>query len=222
MRNVTLIFILFILVGTLVFYTMKHEEQKEVSRAASLLPQVTNTQKEHLVVSTPPPKKNTTHIFKENSPQENSSEEEYQEEIPSIYKILSMEEAISVTKPRKNITPLTAIEMETQQLQKLKKNDTLKLPDIEGVDYEVTITSIQKNASSVTSTGSFTDEGIRYSTTITQSNKESFITLSTPKGTYEIETRNGVGYIYRIQDIRQHLQKGNKNDVIILPIPKKK
>ncbi len=219
MRNITLIFILFILVGTLLFYTMNHEKQKEVSKTNSLLSQVTTTQKEHLVVSTPPPKKNTTHIFKENSPQENHSDEEYQEEIPSMYKILSMEEATSITKPRRNITPITAIEIETKQL---KKNDILKLPDIEGVDYEITITSIQTNASSITSTGSFTDEGIKYSTTITQSNNESFITLSTPKGTYEIETKNGVGYIYNTQDIRKHLQKGIKDDVIILPIPKKK
>ena len=217
MRNITLIFILFILVGTLVFYTMKHEEQKEVSRAASLLPQVTTTQKEQISIPTPSHEKNTTHIFKENIP-----EEEYQEEIPSMYKILSMEEATSITKPRKNITPITAIELETKKLKKLKKNDILKLPDIEGVDYEITITSMQTNASSITSTGSFTDEGIKYSTTITQSNNESFITLSTPKGTYEIETQNGVGYIYNTQDIRKHLQKGIKDDVIILPIPKKK
>jgi hypothetical protein len=195
---------------------MNHEEQKEVSRVASLLPQVTTTQKEQISIPTPSHEKNTTHIFKKNSP-----EEEYQEEIeiPSMYKILSMEEAISVTKPRRNITPITAIEIETKQL---KKNDILKLPDIEGVDYEITITSIQTNASSITSTGSFTDEGIKYSTTITQSNNESFITLSTPKGTYEIETRNGVGYIYSTQDIRKHLQKGTKDDVIILPIPKEK
>ena len=137
-----------------------------------------------------------------------------------LYEILSLEEAKLTTKPRKNITPIEAISLSTSHTEELKVNDTLTLPNIEGVDYTIVISSVVKNSDDSHSlTGHFKDEGISYTTTITKSTQSSYITLSTPQGTYEIETQDGVGYIYRTSDIRKHLQKPNVNDVIVLPIP---
>jgi len=137
-----------------------------------------------------------------------------------LYEILSLEEAKLTTKPRKNITPIEAISLSTSNTEELKVNDTLTLPNIEGVDYTIIISSVVKNSDDSHSlTGQFKDEGISYTTTITKSTQSSYITLSTPQGTYEIETQDGVGYIYRTSDIRKHLQKPNVNDVIVLPIP---
>ena len=140
-----------------------------------------------------------------------------------MYEILSLEEAKLTTKPRKNIRPIEAISLASTNTEELKVNDTLTLPNIEGIDYTIVVSSIVKNSDDSHSlTGQFKDEGIAYTTTITKSPQSSYITLSTPQGIYEIETENGVGYIYKTSDIRKHLQKPNVNDVIILPIPKEK
>jgi len=157
--------------------------------------------------------KNTKSIVVET---EASTEDEHM-----LYEILAVEEAELTTKPRKNIKPIEAINLSSINTEELKVNDTLTLPNIEGVDYTIVISSIVKNSDDSHSlTGQFKDEGISYTTTITKSTHSSYITLSTPQGIYEIETENGVGYIYKTSDIRKHLQKPNVNDVIILPIPK--
>ena len=138
-----------------------------------------------------------------------------------IYETLSIEEASLTTKPRKNITPVGAIRMPSNSMATLTPNDTFTLRDIEGADYTMTISGIQEHDDgSVTKTGQFTDEGIIYTTTITQAEHSSFITLSTPQGLYEIETSNEVGYIYRTDTIRKQMQNTKINDVIVLPIPK--
>ncbi len=139
-----------------------------------------------------------------------------------MYESLTLEEAQLTTKPRKHIQAIAAIQINREKLNHLKLKDTLLLTDIEGMDYPLTITNIQtNNDASVSTTGTYIDEGITYTTTMTLSENESFISLSTPKGLYEIETSNGVGYIYRTQDIRKQMQSSSINDVIILPIPKK-
>ena len=138
-----------------------------------------------------------------------------------IYETLSIEEASLTTKPRKNITPVGAIRMPSNSMATLTPNDTFTLRDIEGADYTMTISGIQEHDDgSVTKTGQFTDEGIIYTTTITQAEHSSFITLSTPQGLYEIETSNEVGYIYRTDTIRKQMQNTKISDVIVLPTPK--
>jgi len=137
-----------------------------------------------------------------------------------LYEPLSLEEAKMSTPARKNIAPIAAIRM-TQEMSQLHPNDMLTLSDIEGEDYTLTIHSIyQNNDGSTSTTANYTDEGITYTTTITQSEKSTYITLSTANGLYEIETRADTGYIYRTDSIRKALQSRTPNDVIILPIPK--
>ena len=132
-----------------------------------------------------------------------------------------MEEAQLTTKPRKTIVPVGAIHIQNHIMSKLKLHDTFKLTDIEGVDYSLTISNIQKHHDgSITTTGEYSDEDIKYTTTITQSDNETYITLSTPQGIYEVETSNEVGYIYRTDTIRRQMHDPTKNDVIVLPIPK--
>jgi len=138
----------------------------------------------------------------------------------TIYDSLSLEEAQMTTKVRKHIKPVSAIQMKPNTLKQLRIKDTIVLADIEGVDYPLTVTHIQTHSDgSVTTTGSYVDEGISYTTTMTQSDHESFISLATAQGLYEIETNNGVGYVYKTSDIRKQMQQSTANDVIILPIP---
>ena len=141
----------------------------------------------------------------------------------TMFEILSLAEAKLITIPRKHITPVAAIRMNNDVNTELNPNNTILLPDINGIDYTLQISHVQKNADgSVTTTSSYVDEGIKYTTTITQSDNESFISLSSAQGLYEIETSNGVGYIYQTNDIRKQMQRPNVNDVIILTVPEKK
>lgn len=138
-----------------------------------------------------------------------------------IYENISLDEAALKGQARKNITPIAAIRMIDHPVGTLQPNDTILIPDIEGIDYPIHITDVKKHSDgSVTTTGSYNDEGIKYTTTITRSQKESFINLSTAQGSYEIETRKGVGYIYKTQSIRRQMHNTNLNDRIVLPLPK--
>jgi len=142
-----------------------------------------------------------------------------QEQIP-LYKSLTFEEATLTTKARKYIKPISAIQMNLHAFKQLNIQDTIVLTDIEGLDYPLTVTHIQtNNDASITMTASYADEGIGYTSTMTQSDNEGFISLATAQGLYEIETKNGVGYVYKTGDIRKQMQDTSLSDVIILPIP---
>ena len=139
----------------------------------------------------------------------------------SMYETISIDEAVLTTKVRKYIKPVTAIRVNHTLMKNLTPKDVLLFSDIDGVDYDIHITHVTKNSDgSISTTGTYEDEGITYTTTITQSENVSFATLSTPQGTYEIETSNAVGYVYKANTIRKQIQKTKGTDVIILPIPK--
>lgn len=134
-----------------------------------------------------------------------------------MYETLSIAEALLHHKPRSYVKAISAIRIQTQNIQ---KGDTLVLPNIEGVDYEILIAYVDINQDASKSiTGSYSDEGIPYTTTITQSSTDSFISLATAVGMYEIETVNQIGYVYKTQDIRKVMQAYPIDDAIILPSP---
>ncbi len=156
---------------------------------------------------------------------ESSSSTKMQKETPSqmpLYESLTIEEAKLSTPPRKKVAPIGAIQIK-QRMSELQPNDILTLSDVEGLDYTLTVQStLINNDGSTSTTANYEDEGITYTTTITQSDKSTYITLSTANGLYEIETNADTGYIYKTIDIRKQLQSRTPNDVIILPIPKEK
>jgi hypothetical protein len=138
----------------------------------------------------------------------------------TMYETLTIEEASLTIKPRSYVSPISAIHIEQQPTSTQKVGDTLSFPNIEGHDYSITISSIyHNNDGSTTTTGSYQDEGIQYTTTITQTQDESYINLSTAQGLYEMESSNNVGYVYRTDAIRKSMQDPNVNDFILLPPP---
>ena len=137
----------------------------------------------------------------------------------SLYEVISIQEASLFTKPRDTIIPVAAIHIQ-QSLKSAKVGKQLLFPDIQGNDYTLTVDSIDTNSDgSVSVTASYEDEGIRYTSTITQSDTSIYINLSTQNGLYEIETKGKTGYIYKTDDIRKRMQNYKKSDVIILPSP---
>ena len=151
---------------------------------------------------------------------ENKDQKEIKKVVMKVvmYETLSSAEASLRTKPRHAIAHVSAIAMQKHILQ---AKDTLVFPNIEGLDYTIKISHVMThNDGSTSTTGAYIDEGITYTTTITQSDTQSFISLATAQGLYEIEASNGVGYIYRTDAIRQYLQSKPLNDTIILPLLK--
>lgn len=147
-------------------------------------------------------------------------EKDDREEV-SMYKMISVEEAKLTTKARKNMQPVAAIQLNQSIENELVPNNTIYFSDIEGADYPIRLSEIKKNNDgSLTATGAYEDEGITYTTTITYSDNVSFITLSSSQGLYEIETSNGVGYIYRADEIRKQIKNPSPSDFILLPVPK--
>lgn len=131
-----------------------------------------------------------------------------------LYESISLEEALLSHSPRSYVQAISAIRMKTSTLH---QGDTLVLPNIEGRDYEILISHVQDNEDTSQSiTGAYSDEGISYSTTMTTSTHESFIALATTEGSYEMEIRKDIGYIYKTQDIRKIMQPFPVNDEIIL------
>lgn len=221
MRKNILILISVILVGILIIYTFKPQEStKEM-----------HSKKTHLVTSLKLTTK-PTHLPKATRPSKPSKKspqtsETLASEIPStqmhvLYKTLPLEEAKLITKEKRHIQPITAIALNKDTFSNLKTGDTLTLPDIDGIDYTLNVIDLQTHKNGATSTtAQYEDEGVTYTTTITHSENETFITLATAQGMYEIETSQGVGYVYESSQIRKQLQHSRKNDVIVLPVPKK-
>ncbi len=220
MNKVILVIVSLVLLLALGFFYMKPIEQKITNepskkKAEHFLKKIQKKEQ-------PMPKVSPNQASKPTKNKENITTDKQEEGHikTALYETLSIEEAKLITPPRKNIAPIAAIRI-TQNMSELQSNDTLTLSDIEGEDYTLTIQSItQNNDGSTSTTASYEDEGISYTTTITQSAKSNYITLSTANGLYEIETRADTGYIYRTDSIRKALQSRTPNDVIILPIPK--
>ena len=224
MRRNILILISVILVAVLIMYTLKSQESKKDGHNKITH---SNTTLKQTVKQTV--KQEMTHpSFKQNKPLKNS--ETYEDTTSKtastqthlLYETLPLEEADMITKEKRHIKPVTAITLNTDTFSNLQTGDILTLPDIDGIDYTLTVVDVQTYDNGATSTtAKYEDEGVTYTTTITHSENETFITLATAQGMYEIETAQGTGYVYDSSDIRKQMQRPNTNDVIVLPVPKK-
>lgn len=213
-----LIVIFLVLLGTLGWFYSKPKEEVltvHTDEEIQMTPLIKEKKEKTIPIIDKKPSKET-------GTKESPTSTEMQKENPSqtlLYESLTLEEAKLSTPPRKKVAPIGAIQIK-QHMSEVQPNDTLTLSDVEGLDYTLTVQSVQTNNDGSTSTtANYKDEGITYTTTITQSDKSTYITLSTANGLYEIETSADTGYIYKTIDIRKQLQSRTPNDVIILPIP---
>lgn len=224
MRKNILILISIILVVVLMMYALKLQEIKKDRHSKSTHSDTTLQHAEKPIL-TP----ETTHpSSKKNEPLKSlGTSKTTPSKMPSIqtrilYKTLSLEEANMITKEKRHIKPVTAITLNSDTFNSLQTGDSLTLPDIDGIDYTLNVVDVQTYENGATSTtAKYEDEGVTYTTTITHSANETFITLATAQGMYEIETSQGTGYVYDSSHIRKQLQRPNKNDMIVLPVPKR-
>lgn len=220
MNKTILVIISLVLFVALVFFYTKTTEQKSIPLPSKKINKITpeNIQEKEKHIPMMHPKHTSEPTMEQTKVSTRHQADTHTQTL--LYEPLSIEEAKLSTATRKNIIPIGAIRI-TQSMAVLQPNDTLTLSDVEGEDYTLSIQSIEtNNDGSISTTASYEDEGISYTTTITQSEKSTYITLATANGLYEIETRADTGYIYRTDTIRKQLQSRIPNDVIILPIPK--
>jgi len=224
MRKNILILISVILVGVLMMYTLKSQENRtDIHSKSTHLNKVLHPSVKQKVTS-----KATHPLSEKTRPQKSleTSDKTRSETPPTqthiLYETLPLEEAKMITKEKRHIEPVTAMRLNTDTFSSLQTGDNLTLPDIDGIDYTLTVIDVQTYDNGATSTtAKYEDEGVTYTTTITHSANETFITLATAQGMYEIEAEQGTGYVYDSSHIRKQLQRPGKNDVIVLPVPKK-
>ena len=128
----------------------------------------------------------------------------------------NMEDIEKEFSSKEGVSPLIAIKLPKNTIKNLNVGDTVVLPNMGNGEFEAKITEkkIHKNGS-VTVLGNLIDSGNQYAVVLTEGKNMSFGTVNTPNGSFEIETRNGVGYVYSTDDIDRAYIDHDKSDVIV-------
>ncbi|HEO97898.1 MAG TPA: hypothetical protein ENO02_01205 [Epsilonproteobacteria bacterium] len=119
---------------------------------------------------------------------------------------------------KKNVKPIEAFTLKTGSIKKLRKGDTIVLPEINNIEYELKVSDRQKNADgSITLRAEIVDDDSISFSLMTEGQNTAFITLSSPEGTYQLEVYNGNGYVYDTNDIKRARIDYSKTDAMLPP-----
>ena len=143
-------------------------------------------------------------------------EPEMVEERKDIWGQTDMDEVEKEFSSKEGVSPLRAIKLPKNSIKSLKVGDTVVLPNMGNGEFEAKISEkkTHKNGS-VTVSGNLTGSGNQYAVVLTEGKNMSFGTVTTPNSSFEIETRNGVGYVYSTDDIDRAYIDHSKTDVIV-------
>jgi len=81
--------------------------------------------------------------------------------------------------------------------------------------YHLNLKRMNFLSGTVTVTGHLLDDGGDYSVVLTEGKNMSFGTITTPNGAFEIEARDGKGYIYSAEAINSAMIDYSKDDTLI-------
>jgi len=156
-------------------------------------------------------------------------EEDSKESIPptshdainTIFKEANLNTITSNIPQKEGIQPLSAIKIHPNSIAKIKIGDTIVLPFMDDATYNAKIsTKIKHQNGSISITGNLIDTDNTYSITLTQGKKSAFGSITTPDGAYEIEMRNGNGYVYSVEDIDNNRIDYDHTDVMHVTHPR--
>jgi len=103
---------------------------------------------------------------------------------------------------KEGIVPVTGIEISKGVISNLKVGDKVVLPYMGTGEYEAKISSKTTHANgSVSVTGNLLDGSNQYSVVLTEGKTSAFGSVTTPDGSFEIETKDGQGYVYSTDEI---------------------
>jgi len=116
--------------------------------------------------------------------------------------------------PREDVKPVMAIAMNSEKVLHLTIGDEIEIPLPNGV-YRAIIESKKINPSiSLALTGNLEDDdNNNYSITLTQGKRSVFATVTSPDGAFEIEVKDGKGYIYRTSDIKKNIDYTQSDEI---------
>ena len=133
----------------------------------------------------------------------------------AIFEELDIDAIASDMTPIADVDPISALRMKQGTIKEIEIGDTIRLPSIEGMSYELSITHKEVSSrGNVSIDGSFSENGVKYTAILTEGSKAAFISMNTPEGTYEIELLNGIGYVYANSDINKAKIDYTKTDEV--------
>ena len=134
--------------------------------------------------------------------------------IKEIYTEIDQDDLEKEMPSRKGFSHRLAVNISNNSISKLNVGDVIQLPSVGQVDYQATIDKkiVHKNGS-VSVTANLNGNS-NYSAVLTEGKNNSYATFSTPEGSFELETRNGKGYIYSVREMEDKLINPNKDDFI--------
>ena len=137
------------------------------------------------------------------------------EEVKDIMVEADIEEVKKHFPTKEGIAPVIAVEVLKNSVSSLKVGDTISLPYMGSGEYEATITSTttHKNGS-ISVSGNLADFGNKYSVVLTEGKSMTFGTVTTPNGSFEIETKDGQGYVYSTDSIDNKWIDYTKSDTL--------
>lgn len=141
------------------------------------------------------------------------------EESLEIYEDIDIEELEREMPTKKLVKPVLGITIKEKSIAKLNIGDTIKLPEINSFQYEAKITEkITHKNGSVSVTGNLLPkENKQYSIIFTEGKKNTYASISTPEGAFDIETINGKGYVYSVKEMDKKYIDKSKEDFILVP-----
>ena len=134
----------------------------------------------------------------------------------NIYQEVDKEELLAKLPHKKRIPPILGIEVIQNSIAQLAVGNVIKLPTIGQVEYEAEISKkITHKNGSISVTGNLVgDQNEQHAVILTEGKNTSYASISTPEGAFEIETINGVGYVYSVKDIENNYIDPSKEDIL--------
>ena len=129
---------------------------------------------------------------------------------------LEVEEALKKHPHKTKVAPLNALRYKRGTIRSLSQGDEITIPDVEGIDYALKINSrkLSKRGNVTLNASLENPEGVITDSVLTEGKRVAFVTLNTPNGSYEIESFDGVAYVYSLSDIRNNMIDFSKSDVM--------
>lgn len=138
------------------------------------------------------------------------------QKVANIYHQIDKEELLKEMPHKQRVEPLLGIQIVENSISKLAVGDVIKLPAVGQIEYQVSISKkiTHKNGSTSVTGNLVGDQNSKHAVILTEGKSTSYASINTPEGAFEIETINGVGYVYSVQDIENEYINPDKEDIL--------
>jgi len=119
---------------------------------------------------------------------------------------------------KKGVEPIAAFTYKPGTIKTLRKGDSIILPEINNIKYELKVTKTKLNQDGSKTVTANIDGGNSVNfALLTEGKNTAFMTLNSPEGVYQVEIFNGKGYVYNSRDIAHAYIDYSKSDEVYPP-----